>query len=315
MRHRNSGGLWHSRQWPIQEGVVMAAVTAMTVLGLLWGREAAAFLGPPLKGLSQHQIASPDGGIMAASVRSASAGSLHGPRTFNGGRADARVSNVFWACVMVAGVCSIRRMALGSASKRKSRVCAVSCQAADVQMPVLFQPHMPMVNELKPTPATTSATLDVMQQCTLDATHAMNPQRMLEVQPQHNHVAPSTLKSQMQAPRPAACRATMVGAARFATAARSAARRARHQKAANTAAAARAARRALGSRLQAASCQQDVPSVSFDASRQRWKIQAGLQLAKRVRFGHMREMRSVAGVDEKSNGLFTTIFGMIEDLT
>jgi len=315
MGYRSCGGPWHRRQKPIQEGVIMAAVPAMTVLGLLWGKEAAAFLGPPMKGLSQQQIVSPGNGLMAASVRSASAGSFHGSRTINGGRADVRASDVLRACVMAAAVCSVRRMAFGSASKRKLRSCTVACQAANVQMPVLFQTRMPNVKELKPTPATMSATPDVMQQCVLNATHAMSPQMMLEVQPQHSLVASPTLKSQMQEPRAVACRATMVGGARFATAARSAARRARHQKAAGAAAAARSARRAVGSSLQAASCQQDLPSLSFDASRQRLKIQAGLHLAKRVRFGHIRETRSVAGVAEKSNGLFTTIFGMIEDLT
>jgi len=282
------------------------------VLGLLWGKEAAAFLGPPMKGLSQQQIVGPGSGMMAASVQSASAGSFHGPHRING-RADARASDILWACVMVAGVCSVRRMAFGSASKRKSHSCTIACQAANGQMPVLFQPCIPIVKELKSTPATMSATPDVMQQCALNATHAMSPQ-MPEVQPQH-HVAPPTLKAQMQEPRAVACRATMVGRARFATAARSAARRARYQKAAGTAAAARAARRAVGSRVQAASCQQDLPSPSFDASRQRLKIQAGLHLAKQVHFGQAREIRSVAGIAEKPNSVFTTIFDMIEDLT
>merc|ERR1719223_605318 len=117
--------------------------------------------------------------------------------------------------------------------------------------------------------------------------------------------------AQMQEPRAAACRDTLVGGARC-TAARSAASNARQKK---SAAASRAARRAVGSRLQAASCQEDVPSRTFDASRQRLKIQAGLHLAKRVRFGHMRETRSLAGIAEKSNGLFTTIFSMNGDST
>jgi len=278
------------------------------VLGLVWRKEAAAFLGPPMKGLSQQQVVTPSSGMMTASVRSASAGSFFGPHTISGGGADAPASDVLWACVMVAGVCSVGRMAFGSASKRKPHSCIVACQAADAQMPVLFQPGMPMVKELKPTRARMSATPDVMQQCTLNATHAVSPQMMLEAQPQHNHVAPPTLKAYVQEPGAVACRATMAGGSRFATAARSGARRARHQKAADAAAATRAARRAVGSRLQAASCQQDLPSLSFDASRQRRKIQAGLHLAKRARFGHMREITSVLGVAEKSNRQFTTIF-------
>jgi len=312
MKQRSCGGPRRRHQKPIQEGIVVAIVPAMTALGLFWGKDAAAFLGPAMNGVTQQQMVTPGSGMVAASVRSASPGFFHKPQTVGAARADARATTVFWAFAMFAGACGIRKVAFGDASKRKHRSCTVVCQAADAPMLVMSQPRIPVTEELETAPATMPATPDVMQQRTLHVARSMIPQTILESQQQHIYVVAPTLMAQMQEPRAAACRATLVGGARCTTAARSAARNARQKKAA---AASRAARRAVGSRLQAASCQEDVPSRTFDASRQRLKIQAGLHLAKRVRFGHMRETRSLAGIAEKSNGLFTTIFSMNGDST
>jgi len=154
------------------------------------------------------------------------------------------------------------------ASQHKLHPCTVACKAAELSTPVLFQPRTFVVEELKPTPAT---------------------------------VAPPTVIAQITEPLTAVCRATMVGGARCI------ARRARHRSTADRAAASRAARRAVGSRLQAASRLQEGPPLTFDASRQRLKIQAGLLLANRVLTGRMNEIRLPAGSAGKLNGRFSSV--------
>lgn len=252
---------------------------------------------------------------LSASTRSASASSFARTKTINGARGGARATDVFWAFALLAGGCSVCKMALRGAPQHKHRSCTVAFSAADVPMPVVFVPRIPVVEELSPTPATKIATPVVMRQNISPHAGSPTPQMMLESQLRQACVAPPLMAPQIKQPRTAAFPATMVGGARCTTAARRAARHAMRRKAAHTAAASHAARRAVGSRLQASLCQQEVPSLTFDASRQRLKIQAGLHLANRVRIGHMREIRSPVGISEKSNGVFTTCFCMTGDFT
>jgi len=135
-----------------------------------------------------------------------------------------------------------------------------------------------------------------------------------ELKPIPETITSPPLPSPIAKHRTAACRATMVGGARCTTTARSAARRARQRKKADGTAPLRAARRAVGSRLQV-TCHQEVPPLTFDASRQRLKIQAGLRLADRTRSGRMHEIRLSAGNAKKMNGLFSAASYVIKGFT
>jgi hypothetical protein len=168
----------------------------------------------------------------------------------------------------------------------------------------MFHARIPIVEKLMPSPATLAVTPILMQQSTsLVAAHAKIPQTMLESQPERHCVGHPAMAAQITEPPSRILRATMVGGVRHA----------RQRKTADRAAASRAARRAVGSRLQAASCHQEVPPRTFDASRQRLKIQAGLLLDNRVRSGHMHEISSPAGIAEKLSGLFAPHFSMLGD--
>jgi len=271
----------HRYQQPSQGGQIVATLCAMMALGTFCGKEATAFLGPARNGLSEQLVVTP-GGATAASARFAAVSSLPRPRTIEGPQAGTLATQVFWAFALFAGACSVRKMAASrSALQHKLRSCTVACQAVELPTPVVFQPCTSVVEELKPTPAA---------------------------------IAPPPLPAQITEQRTVALRATMVRGARCTTTARSAARRARQLKTADRTAASRAARRAVGSRLQATSCHQEVPPLTFDASRQRLKIQAGLQLADRAHSGHVHEIKLSSGNAEKLNGLFSAAFYMIEDL-
>jgi len=255
----------------------VATVCAIMVPGLLWGKEAAAFLGPARSRLTEQFMITPGSSAVAASTR---ASSLPRSYTTEGARA---ARQAFWAFALLAGACSIRKMAAcRSELQHKVRSCTVACQAVELPTPVVFQPRVSVVEELKPTLAT---------------------------------IAPPPQPPQITEHQTAACRATMVAGARCTASARRAARCARQRKTPDRAAASRAARRAVGSRLHATSCHQEVPPLSFDASRQRSKIQAGLCLADRVRSGRMHEIRLSAGNAERSNGLFSAASHVIEDFT
>jgi len=311
MRHRSRDGPRHRNQRSSQGGMTLAIVSVMVALGPLWGKEATtAFVGPAMDRLSEQLTVTP-GSITLASTQPSSANSFPWTTTIKHAQAGVRATDVFCAFALFAGACSVRKMASRSASQHKHRSCTVACQAADVPMPVI-QPRIPVVEETTPSPATV-ATPIVMQQCMSLLACTTTPQMMLESQPQYDCLAAPPMAAQVTEPRTAARPATMVGGARCTKTSRSAARHAMRRKAADRAAASQAARRAVGSHLQAASCRDEVPSLPFDASRQRLKIQAGLCLANRVRYGHMRELRSPAGIAEKSNGLFTTCFGMSGD--
>lgn len=259
----------------------MAVVCAMMALGLLWGKEGATFLGPVRNGLSDQPMVTLGSRAIAARPRSAMASST--PRLGAiGGGAGGQATYVFWAFALFAGACSVRRVAASRVvSQHKFRSCTVACRAAELPMPGMFQPRTPVVEELKLTPATT---------------------------------APPTTKAHIAEPRTAACCAKMVRGVRRATT-RSAARRGKQHKTADRTAASRAARRAVGSRLQAASCLGEVPPLTFDASRQRMKIQAGLRLANRVRSGRLNEIRLPAGSAGKLNGRFSAVLYVIRDFT
>jgi len=295
----------------------VAIICGMMALGLLWGKKEAAFLGPAKTGWLEQLTVTPGSSTVAASVQSARASSLPQTQTVGGARAGARATDVFWTLAIFAGTCSVCRMAASrSASQLKHGSCTVACQAAEVPTPVMFHPRIPVVEELKPTPTTIAATPIAMEQCiSLFAAHTKTPQMMLESQPRHYCAGPSPMAARIRELRTRALRATMVGGARCRTIARSVARHARQHKTRDRAAASRAARRAVGSRLQAASCHQGVPPPAFDASLQRWKIQAGLLLDNRKHSGHMHEIRSPAGIAKKLNGLFTPRFIMLEDFT
>mmetsp|Transcript_69955 Transcript_69955/g.135000 ORF Transcript_69955/g.135000 Transcript_69955/m.135000 type:complete len:345 (+) Transcript_69955:76-1110(+) len=311
MRHRSSDGPRHRHQRPGQGGVIVAVVAAMMALGLFWGKEATAFLGPAVNGLPEQIMFTSGSSTIAASTRSASASS----RTIKGARADTRATDVLWVFALFAGACSVRRMASRSASQHKHRSFTVACQAADVPMLFMPQPRKPVVEKLTPTPATmVTPPLVIQQGLSLDA-RTTTLQMMLESKPHHDCVvAPPSMAAQITKPRPTACRATMVGGARSTKpTARSSARHAKRHKAACRAASLRAAHRGVGSRLQAPLRKQERPTLSFDASRQRLKIQVGQRLAQRVHFRHMRAIRSLVDFTENSNGLFTTGSSMIED--
>jgi len=309
MRHRSCFGLQHRHQMPSRGGMIVAIASVMMLLGLICGKEAATFLGPAMDRLPGQLTVTP-GRKTIASAQSSLASSFPWARTIKSGRAAARATDVFWAFALLAGACSIRKMASRSASQHKHRSCNVACQAADVPRPVMFQPRIPVVEELTPTTATMVPTPILMQQCISLSACTTTPQMMLESHLRHDCWAAAPM--QVREPPTAARPATMVGGARCTTAAKSSARQAKRRTAA---AASRAARQAVGSRLQAASCKWEVPSLTFDASHQRLKIQAGLCLAKRERLGHMREIKTPGGVAEKSNGFFTTRFCMMGDFT
>lgn len=289
MRHRSCHGLRHVRQRPSKAGMIVANVCVTMALALLLGNKAATFLGPARNGLAEQHVVRQPADLDAhyssrASVRSAAANSFPQPTTVGGTRA----TDVFWAFSVFVVACGISRMAVpGSTSQRKRRSCTVACRAAEVPRPAMSQHRMTVEEDPMPTPAT---------------------------------MVPPPAVAQIDEPRIAACHAKMVGGARCTctTTTRSASRHTRQRKAADRAAASRAARRAIGSRLHAASCHQEVPPLTFDASRQRLKIQVGLELAKRMRSGHMREIRSPVGSFGKAgslNGLFTTYFYMMGNLT
>jgi len=257
---------------------------------LLRSKEWATFLGPVRNGLSHRHVVAAGNSVIAASARSAAASSLPRSRKIGGGApAEAFATPVFWAFALFAGVCSVRRVvASRSSSQHKLGRCTVACRAAELPTPVLFQPCASVVEELKPTPTTTA------------------PPPL---------PAPPAITAQIIEPRNAVSCATMVGGARCTTTARSIARRARQRSTAHRATKSRATRRAVGSRLQAASCLQEVPPLTFDASRQRLKIQAGLRLANRVLAGRMNGIRLPAGSSGKLNGRFSSVLYVIRDFT
>merc|ERR550532_2484890 len=116
------------------------------VLGLIWGREAAAFLGPARSGLSQQLMITPGSSAVAAKTRSAAASSFPRPHSTEGARA--LVTQVFWAIALFTGACSVRNMAASrSALQHKLRSCAVACQAVELPTPVVLQPRVPVVEE------------------------------------------------------------------------------------------------------------------------------------------------------------------------
>jgi len=255
------------------------------VLGLLWGKEEAAFLGSARNGLSHQVIGTPGSNALVARSRSASASSFHQPVS-----ASTRAGNVLCVLALLAGVCGAHRVAaFRSASQHKLRSCNLVCQAVALPVPMRVQARATVVEELKPTgiaPATAfPATTD-------------DPQVLLPPMAAH------TTKPQITA-----CRAAMVAGARCIRA-RSVARRART---ASRSAASRAARRAVGSRLQAASCPQDATPMPFDASRLRLKIQTGLRLASRVCSRGRSEMRLSAGSAAELNGEKTPALYVIRD--
>lgn len=273
----------------------MAIVCTMVALGLLWGKEAVTFLGPARNGLSEQVRVAPGSGVVTASTRSATA-SFSQPRPIGGARAGTPATDVFGALSLFAVACGVHRMAASCSTKKlKHRSCTVACQAGEVPTPVIFQPCIRVSQE--PTSVFSQPHVSLEDDLTITPTT----------------MAPPSMSSQIAEPRTDAGRAAMVGGARCAPT-RAASRHARQRKAANGAAASRAARRAMGSRLQAATCHQEPPPLSFDASRQRLKIQAGLRLTNRMRSGHVREIRSPAGSVENLNGLFTTYFYMMGNL-
>jgi len=213
----------------------------------------------------------PGSSAIAANAQFAAASSFPRPQTIKGACAGAPATEVFLAFALVAGAYSFRKMAASrNVLQQTLRSCTVACQAGKLPTPVVLQPRTLVVKELKPTLAT---------------------------------IAPPPLPAQRTEHRTAFCRATKVGLARCRTATRSAARRARQRKTAVRTAMSCAARRAVGSRLQVTSCHQELPPLTFDASRQRLKIQAGLRPADQVHSGRMHEIRLSAGIDEKLRGL------------
>jgi len=243
----------------------------------------------------------PGSQTVAASVRSATGRTAPQPRTIESPRAGARASDVWLTLALFAGSCSVCRVVAScNASQHKRSSCTVACQAAEVPMPIMFQPHIPVTEKLMPT---------VMQQCmSFVAAHTKTSQTMLESQKQHYCAGLSPIAAQITELQNGAFRARMVGGAR------NVARQAKQRKTADRAAASRAARRAVGSRLKAASCHEGVPPPTFDVSRQRLKIQAGVHSDNRERSGHMHEIRSPAGTAKKLNGLFAPHFIMLEDI-
>mmetsp|Transcript_59166 Transcript_59166/g.114164 ORF Transcript_59166/g.114164 Transcript_59166/m.114164 type:complete len:287 (+) Transcript_59166:74-934(+) len=278
MRHLSSGRGHRRDQKPSHAAKFVAILGTMMALGLFWGTDAAAFLGPARKGWSEQLVVTPGSSVVAASVRSVTASSLLRPRATGLPGAGASATNVFWAIVLFVGTCSVRGTATSRrASQHKLRSCSVTCQAVGLPMPVMFQPRTPAVEELTHTPA----------------------------------VAPPPKVAHATKPRTIAFRAVMVGGVRCIATARSAARRARQRQTADQAATSRAARRAVGSCLQASLCLQEVPPLNFDASRQRLKIQAGLCLAKRVLSGHMAEARLFAGKAKRTNASISAVLYVI----
>jgi len=267
---------------------MVAVVCAMIALGLFWGKEEAAFLGPARNGLSHHVIGTPGSNAMVASARSATVSSFLDPA-----RANKFTTNVLCVLALFAGVCGAHRMAASrSASQHRLRSCNVVCQAVELPMPMTFQPRTPAVEELKPrgTPPAT-----------------VTPETVADPQVLLPPIAAHTTKPQITA-----CRATMVEGARCVTA-RSVTRRARQRQTASRSAASRAARRAVGSRLQAASCPQNAPPLPFDASRLRLKIQTGLRLTNHVHSGGMAEIRLPAGSTEELIGAYSAVLYVITD--
>eukprot|EP00419_Tripos_fusus_P009486 CAMPEP_0172662214 /NCGR_PEP_ID=MMETSP1074-20121228/5221_1 /TAXON_ID=2916 /ORGANISM="Ceratium fusus, Strain PA161109" /LENGTH=246 /DNA_ID=CAMNT_0013478099 /DNA_START=68 /DNA_END=810 /DNA_ORIENTATION=+ len=154
MRHLSSGRGHRRDQKPSHAAKFVAILGTMMALGLFWGTDAAAFLGPARKGWSEQLVVTPGSSVVAASVRSVTASSLLRPRATGLPGAGASATNVFWAIVLFVGTCSVRGTATSRrASQHKLRSCSVTCQAVGLPMPVMFQPRTPAVEEWTHTPA------------------------------------------------------------------------------------------------------------------------------------------------------------------
>jgi len=283
MRQQNCDATWCRYKKPSRGGKIVATVCIMMALGLLCGKDAAAFLSPASDGLSQQLMVIPgSSSAVTVNARFPAPSCFPRPGAIKGAHAGVPMTPFFWAFVLFAGACSVRKSTISRSASQKLRSCTVACQAVDLPTPVVFQPRASVVEELKSTPAA---------------------------------IAPLPLPVQVTEHRTVACRATMVGGARCRPAARSAARRARQQKTADRTATSRAARRSVGSRLQTTSCRHDVLPLTYDPSRQRLKIQAALRPADQARCGRMHEIRLSAGNAEKLIGLLSADFYTIEDHT
>merc|ERR1719232_2393414 len=98
----------HRCQPPSQGGKIVATACAMMVLGLLGGKEAAAFLGPARNGLSEQVMVTPGS---TASAPFAAASSFPQPRTAEVVAAGTLATKAFWVLSLLAGACSFRKTA------------------------------------------------------------------------------------------------------------------------------------------------------------------------------------------------------------